>query len=87
MPESEPRLIRGYLDTLAARLPASVTDELADGLTETYRFHRSRGRRLLGGSPAHQPGGPALDGPDRPDRPHPAPCPGPLTPYKPATIP
>ena len=43
MPESEPRLIRGYLDTLAARLPASVADELADGLTETYRFHRSRG--------------------------------------------
>jgi len=43
MPESEPRLIRGYLDTLAARLPASVTDELADGLTETYQFHRSRG--------------------------------------------
>jgi hypothetical protein len=43
MPESEPRLIRGYLDTLAARLPASVTDELADGLTETYRFHLSRG--------------------------------------------
>jgi hypothetical protein len=43
MPDSEPRLIRGYLDTLAARLPPSVTDELADGLTETYRFHRSRG--------------------------------------------
>jgi len=43
MPESEPRLIRGYLDTLAARLPASVTDELADGLAETYRFHLSRG--------------------------------------------
>jgi hypothetical protein len=43
MPESEPGLIRGYLDTLAARLPASVTDELADGLTETYQFHRSRG--------------------------------------------
>ena len=43
MPDSEPRLIRGYLDTLAARLPASVTDELADGLTETYQFHRSRG--------------------------------------------
>jgi hypothetical protein len=41
--EPEPRLIRGYLDTLAARLPASVADELADGLTETYRFHLSRG--------------------------------------------
>ena len=43
MPEPEPRLIRGYLDTLTARLPASVADELADGLTETYQFHRSRG--------------------------------------------
>ncbi len=43
MPESEPRLIRGYLDTLAARLPASIAEELADGLTETYRFHLSRG--------------------------------------------
>ncbi|MGD0242915.1 MAG: hypothetical protein ABSB59_21730 [Streptosporangiaceae bacterium] len=52
-PESEPRpadpaepvpgLIRGYLDGLATRLPASVTDELADGLTETYRFYLSEG--------------------------------------------
>jgi hypothetical protein len=24
-------------------LPASIAEELADGLTETYRFHRSRG--------------------------------------------
>ena len=39
----EPGLIRGYLAALATRLPASVTDELADGLTETYRFHLSRG--------------------------------------------
>lgn len=43
MAESEPRSIRGYLAGLAARLPASVVEELADGLTETYRFHRSRG--------------------------------------------
>jgi hypothetical protein len=43
MPEPNPRLIRGYLDGLAARLPASVVEELADGLTETYRFHLSRG--------------------------------------------
>jgi hypothetical protein len=43
MAESEPGLIRGYLAGLAARLPASVVEELADGLTETYRFHRSRG--------------------------------------------
>ncbi len=41
--ESEPGLIRGYLASLAARLPASVVEELADGLTETYRFHLSRG--------------------------------------------
>jgi hypothetical protein len=39
----EPGLIRGYLDGLATRLPASVTDELADGLTETYRFYLSEG--------------------------------------------
>ena len=43
MPEPEPRLIRGYLAALAARLPASVVEELADGLTETYRFYLSRG--------------------------------------------
>lgn len=41
--ESEPGLIRGYLAGLAARLPASVVEELADGLTETYRFYLSRG--------------------------------------------
>jgi hypothetical protein len=43
MSESEPRLIRGYLDVLAGQLPASIVDELADGLTETYRFYLSRG--------------------------------------------
>jgi hypothetical protein len=43
MPEPEPRLIRGYLAGLAARLPAPVVEELADGLTETYRFYLSRG--------------------------------------------
>lgn len=40
---TEPDALRGYLAVLAARLPLSVTDELADGLTETYRSHRSRG--------------------------------------------
>jgi hypothetical protein len=43
MSESEPRLIRGYLDVLAGQLPASIVDELADGLAETHRFHLSRG--------------------------------------------
>jgi hypothetical protein len=43
LPESQPRLIRGYLAALADQLPASIAEELADGLTETYRFHRSRG--------------------------------------------
>ena len=43
MSESEPRLIRGYLQVLASQLPASIVDELADGLTETYRFYLSRG--------------------------------------------
>jgi hypothetical protein len=41
--EPESGLIRGYLAGLAARLPAPVVEELADGLTETYRFYRSRG--------------------------------------------
>ena len=36
-------LIDGYLTTLAARLPADAVDELADGLTETYRRHLSTG--------------------------------------------
>ena len=43
MSESEPRLIRDYLQVLASQLPALIVDELADGLTETYRFHLSRG--------------------------------------------
>jgi hypothetical protein len=43
MSESEPRLIRGYLQVLASQLPASIVDELADGLAETYRSYRSRG--------------------------------------------
>ena len=43
MSESEPRLIRGYLQVLASQLPASIVDELADGLTETYGFYLSRG--------------------------------------------
>jgi hypothetical protein len=36
-------LIDDYLATLARRLPADAVDELADGLTETYRRHLSRG--------------------------------------------
>jgi hypothetical protein len=43
MSESEPRLIRGYLEVLASQLPASIVDELADGLAETYRSYLSRG--------------------------------------------
>jgi len=43
MPESEPRLIRGYLEVLAAQLPGPIVEELADGLTETHRSHLSRG--------------------------------------------
>ena len=39
MPESEPRLIRGYLEVLAAQLPGPIVEELADGLTETYRSY------------------------------------------------
>ena len=40
---SEPRLIRDYLAALAARLPPSIVEELADGLTGTYRFYLSQG--------------------------------------------
>ena len=43
MSESEPRLIRGYLEVLAARLPASIVEELADGLAETHRSYVGRG--------------------------------------------
>jgi len=40
---SEPRLISGYLAVLAAQLPASIVEELADGLTETHRFYLRQG--------------------------------------------
>ena len=43
MPESEPRLIRGYLQVLAAQLPGPIVEELTDGLTETYRSYRTLG--------------------------------------------
>ena len=43
MSESEPRLIHGYLEVLARQLPASIVDELADGLTETHRSYLGRG--------------------------------------------
>jgi hypothetical protein len=43
MSESESGLIRGYLEVLARQLPASIVDELADGLAETYRSYLSRG--------------------------------------------
>ena len=43
MSESEPRLIRGYLEVLASQLPALIVDELADGLTETHQFYLSQG--------------------------------------------
>ena len=40
MSESEPRLIRGYLQVLASQLPASIVDELADGLTAALSRRR-----------------------------------------------
>ena len=40
---SEPRVIRDYLAVLAARLPASIVEELADGLAETYRSYLRQG--------------------------------------------
>ena len=36
---SEPRLIRAYLAELSAQLPASIVEELAGGLTETYQSY------------------------------------------------
>jgi hypothetical protein len=39
----EPRLIRDYLAVLAARLPAPIVEELADGLAETYQSYRRQG--------------------------------------------
>jgi hypothetical protein len=40
---SEPRLIGSYLEVLAAQLPASIVDELADGLAETHRSYLRQG--------------------------------------------
>jgi len=40
---SEPRLISSYLAGLAAELPASIVEELADGLAETYRAYLRQG--------------------------------------------
>ncbi len=45
--ETQPQLILGYLDVLAARLPASVADELAHGLAETYSARIALAVRLL----------------------------------------
>ncbi|HEX6473039.1 MAG TPA: hypothetical protein VF069_28375 [Streptosporangiaceae bacterium] len=36
--------LAGYLDRLARGLPADAVDELADGLTETWRHHIDAGR-------------------------------------------
>ena len=43
MPESEPGLIRGYLEVLATQLPGPIVEELSDGLTETHRSYLARG--------------------------------------------
>ena len=43
MPESEPGLIRGYLEVLAGQLPGLIVEELSDGLTETHRSYLARG--------------------------------------------
>jgi len=40
---SEPRLISNYLAVLSAQLPASIVDELADGLAETHRSYLRQG--------------------------------------------
>jgi len=39
----EPRLISSYLDVLAAQLPASIVEELGDGLAETHRSYLRQG--------------------------------------------
>ena len=39
----EPRLISSYVSVLAAQLPASIVEELADGLTETHRSYLRQG--------------------------------------------
>jgi len=38
-----PGLIEGYRAVLSAQLPASIVDELADGLAETYRGYLDQG--------------------------------------------
>jgi hypothetical protein len=40
---AQPRLIADYLSQLAARLPAPIVEELADGLHETYLAERRAG--------------------------------------------
>jgi hypothetical protein len=40
---SEPRLISSYLEVLAAQLPASIVEELADGLAETHQSYLRQG--------------------------------------------
>jgi hypothetical protein len=40
---AEPRVIRDYLAVLSARLPASIAEELADGLAETYQHYLRQG--------------------------------------------
>ena len=39
----EPRLISSYLAVLAAQLPASIVEELADGLAETHQSYLRQG--------------------------------------------
>ncbi|HET7244634.1 MAG TPA: hypothetical protein VFJ07_07330 [Streptosporangiaceae bacterium] len=39
----EPRLISSYVAVLAAELPASIVEELADGLAETHRSYLRQG--------------------------------------------
>ena len=39
----EPRLISSYLAVLAAQLPPSIVEELADGLAETHRSYLRQG--------------------------------------------
>jgi hypothetical protein len=39
----EPRLISSYVAVLAAQLPASIVEELADGLAETHRSYLRQG--------------------------------------------
>ena len=40
---SGPDMIDAYVAELAARLPAPIVTEIADGLRETYEYHRRRG--------------------------------------------